>query len=91
MNYKNKSLEIFKKEIESSFDDYRDKEVKKMEKYIKEELTKIPSHHTSKQLSLGDLLWEFDDISLYPSAMWDEKSIYLKIETVYAFTEDIND
>ena len=33
----------------------------------------------------------FDATSLYPSAMYDENSIYPKIETVYAFTEDMND
>ena len=28
---------------------------------------------------------------LYPSAMWEEKSIYLGIETGYACTEHMND
>ena len=28
-------------------------------------------------------------VSLYPSAMWDESSIYPRIETGYAFTKDI--
>ena len=37
------------------------------------------------------LLWGFDAVSLYPSAMWDEKSIYPRIETGYAFTRDIKD
>ena len=37
------------------------------------------------------LLWDFDAVSLYPSAMWDEKSIYPRIETGYAFTRDMND
>ena len=34
---------------------------------------------------------DFDATSSYPSAMWDEKSIYPKIETGYAFTLDMND
>ena len=29
--------------------------------------------------------------SLYPSAMWDEKSVYAKIETGFAFKPDMND
>ena len=33
----------------------------------------------------------FDATSLYPSAMWDEKSLYPKIETGYAFTPNLND
>ena len=36
------------------------------------------------------LLWDFDAVSLYPSAMWDEKSIYPRIETGYAYTRDMN-
>ena len=37
------------------------------------------------------LLWDFDAVSLYPSAMWDENSIYPRIETGYSFTKDMND
>ena len=37
------------------------------------------------------MLWAFDCTSLYPSAMWDESSIFPKIETGYAFTPDMND
>ena len=38
-----------------------------------------------------ELLWDFDAVSLNPSAMWDGKSIYPKIETGYAFKRDMND
>ena len=37
------------------------------------------------------LLWDFDAVRLYPSAMWDETSIYPRIETGYSFTKDMND
>ena len=37
------------------------------------------------------LLWDFDAVSFYPSAMWDPKSIYPKIETVYAYEKHMND
>ena len=37
------------------------------------------------------LLWDFDAVSLHPSAMWDEKSIYPRIETGYAFTKKLDD
>ena len=30
-------------------------------------------------------MMDFDAGSLYPSAMWDEKSVYPKIETGFAF------
>ena len=34
---------------------------------------------------------DFDNTSLYPSAMWDENSVYPKIETGFAFKPDMND
>ena len=37
------------------------------------------------------LLWDFDAVSLYPSAMWDPKSTYPKMETGYAYEKHIND
>ena len=37
------------------------------------------------------LFWDFDAVSLNPSAMWDPKSIYPKTETGYAFTKDMID
>ena len=42
-------------------------------------------------MELNELLWDFDAISLYPSAMWDKKSIYPRIETGYAYTRYMND
>ena len=36
-------------------------------------------------------MWDFDSVSLYPSAMRDLKSIYPGIETGYAFTKDMID
>ena len=34
---------------------------------------------------------DFDATSLYPSAMWDEKSVFPKIETGFAFKPHMND
>ena len=34
---------------------------------------------------------DFDATSLYPSAMWDEKSVYPKIESGFAFKLNMND
>ena len=33
---------------------------------------------------------DFDANGLYPSAMWDEKLIYPRIGTGYAYTMDMN-
>ena len=61
-----------------------------MEKYVIKKLGEVPIHQFSQQKILGDLLWDFAAVSLYPSAMSDEKSIYPKIETGYVFTPDMN-
>ena len=37
------------------------------------------------------MLWDLDAMSLYPSALWDESSIYPWIETGYAYTNGMND
>ena len=81
MEYKNKHFKIFEKKYESQFDDYRDEDIDKKEKYINEKLSQLPIHQLIKQIKLEELLWDFDATSLYPSAMWDEKSIYPRIET----------
>ena len=90
MEYKNKHFKIFEKEYEDQFGDYRDGDVDGKEKYINEKLSQLPIHQLIKQIKIYELLWDFDAVSLYPSAMWDEKSIYPRIETVYAFTRDMN-
>ena len=91
MKYKNKHFKIFEKEYEDQFNDYRDENVEEKEKYINEKLCNLRLHIIIKRIELIHLLWDFDAVSLYPSAMWDEKSIYPRIETGYAFTRDMND
>ena len=49
---------------------------------IHKELSKLDSNKTQ----MG-----YDGNSLYPSAMWDEKSTYPKIETGFAFKPHMND
>ena len=62
-----------------------------MNNYINKKIGEFPIPKLSQQLSLNDLLWDFDAVSLYPSTLSDEKSIYLRIETGYAHTKDMND
>ena len=90
MEYKNKHFKIFENEYENQFDDYRDEDIDEKEKYINEKLSQLPIHRLIKQIKLVELLWDFNATSLYPSAMWDEKSIYPRIETGYSFTRDMN-
>ena len=49
---------------------------------IHKELSKLDSNKTQM---------DYDATSLYPSAMWDEKSVYLKVETGFAFKPLLND
>ena len=49
------------------------------------------SSSINKTIKLDELLWSYDANSFYPSAMWDENSIYPRIETGYAFMDDMND
>ena len=90
MEYKNKHFKIFEKEYEGQFEDYRLEDIEEKEKYINEKLSELRLHKLIKQIELIHLIWDFDAVSLYPSAMWDEKSIYPRIETGYAFTRDMN-
>ena len=69
MKYKNKHFEIFEKEYEDQFIDYRNENMEEKEKYINEKLSNLPIHQLIIQLKIIELLWDFDCVSLYPSAM----------------------
>ena len=91
LNFRNKSFKIFEKEYENQFNDYRDEHGEEKENYINEKLGHPPIHQLIKQTKLDELLWNFDAVSLYPSAMSDENSIYPKTESRYAYTTDMNE
>ena len=91
MKYKNDHSKIVKEEYKSKFDDYRDIDEEQMNNHINRKLGELPIHQLLKQLSVNALLWVYDANRLYPSAMSDEKSIYPKKETEYAYTKDMND
>ena len=76
MEYKNKHFKIFEKEYEDQFNDYRDKNVEDKEKNINEKLSNLRLHKILKRKELIHLLWDFNAVSLYPSAMWE--SVYPK-------------
>ena len=90
MEYKNQHFKIFEKEYENPFNDYRLENVEEKEKYINEKLSNLRLHNLIKRRELNHLLWDFDAVSLYRSAMWDEKSFYPKIETGYSFIKNTN-
>ena len=90
LEYKNKRLKIYKKEYESKSIDYKNGNVDEKEKYINGKLSQPTLHQLLKQIKLDEKLWGVDAASLYPSARWDENSIYPRIETGYAFTKVMN-
>ena len=91
MEYKNNHFKIFEKEYENQFSDCRDEDEEEKEKFINKRLSQLPIHQLIKQIKLDELLWDFDAVSLYPSAMWEENSIYPRIETGYAYIKEMND
>ena len=91
MKYKNEHLKIIEEEYGSKINDSGDIDEEELNNYINKNLGEFPIHKLLQELSLKDLLWDFDAVSLYPSAMSNPESVYPKIETGYAFTPDMND
>ena len=91
LNYKNTLFKIIEREYDNQIIVYRDEDVEDEEKIINEKLSGLLIHQLMKQIKLDELLWDFDAVSLYPLAMWDVNSIYPRIETGYAYTEDMSD
>ena len=81
----------YAKEFNSKFDDYRYINQKEKEKYVNKKLNMLPIHKTLSKLDSNKTQVDFDATSLYPSAMWDEDSVYPKIETGFAFKPYMND
>ena len=88
--YTNKQRKIIEAEYDSKFNDYRENGEEERFEHINKELNKLPIHKKLQKLNLYDVMMDFDATSLYPSAMWDEKSVYPKIETGFAFKPYMN-
>ena len=50
----------------------------------------LPIHKELSKLNSNKTQMDYDATSLYPSAMWDEKSVYPKIETGFAYKPHMN-
>ena len=70
--------------------DCRDIDEEEMNNYINEKLADFPIQKFLQEICLNHLLWGYDAISLYPSAMSDPKSIFPRIETGFVYTKDMN-
>ena len=83
--YTNKQRKIIEDENDSKFNDYRDNDEEERTEHINKEPIKLQRHKKLQKLNLNDVMMDFDATSLYPSAMWDENSVYPKIESGFAF------
>ena len=72
-------------ESDSHFNDYRDNDEEEKTEHFNKKLNKLPIHKKLQELNLNDVMMDFDATSLYPSALWDEISVYPKIETGFPF------
>ena len=90
--YTNKQRKITEDEYDSKFEDYRDIDVEERTEHINKELNKLAIHKKLQKLNVdNNVMMDYDGNSLYPSAMWDENSVYPKIETGFAFKPHLND
>ena len=87
----NKYEKQYAKEFDSKYDDYRDIDQKEKEKFVNKKLNMLSIHKELSKLDSNKTQMDFDATNLYPSAMWDEKSVYPKIETGFAFKPNMND
>ena len=87
----NKCEKQYAKEFDSKYDDYRDIDKKEKEKYVNKKLNMLSIHKELSKLNSNKTQMDFDATSLYPSALWDEKSVYHKIETGFVFKPVMND
>ena len=88
--YTNERRKILEDEYDSQFNEYRDNDEEERTEHFNKELNKFPIHKKLQKLNQNDVMMDFDATSLYPSAMWDENSVYPKIETGFAFKPHMN-
>ena len=87
----NKYEKQYTKEFDSNYDEYRDVDEKERTEFIDKKLNMLPIHKELSKLNSNKTQMDFDASSLYPSAMWDENSVYPKIETGFPFKPHMND
>ena len=86
----NDQRKIIENACDSKFNDYRDNDEEERTEHINKDLIKLPIHKNLQKLDVNDVMMDFDVTSVYPSAMWDEKPVYPKIETGFAFKPHMN-
>ena len=77
--------------FDSKYDDYRDIDQKEKTDVIDKKPNMLPIHKELSKLKSNKTQMDYDATSLYPSAMWDEKSVYPKTESRFRFKPHMND
>ena len=70
---------------------YRDNNQKDRTKLFNIKLGKSTKHQKLKRLEINEVGRDFNSTSMYPTAMWDEKSVYPKLKSGFVFKEYITD
>ena len=91
MNFYNTFEKQYVKEFDSKYDDYGDIDQKEKTDYMNKKLNMLPIDKVLSKLDSNKTQMDFDATSLYPGAMWDENSVYPKVETGFAFKPHMND
>ena len=77
----------YAKEFDSKDDDYRDIDQKEKTAYFNKKLNLLPNHEELSKLDSNKTQVDYDTTSLYTSSMWDQKSVYPKIETRFVVNQ----
>ena len=89
--FTNKQRKIIDVEYDSQFKDYRDNDEEERTEHNNKELNKLAIHKKLQKLDVNNnVMMDYDGNSLYPSAMWNENSVYPKIESGFAFKPQMN-
>ena len=90
--YTKKHRKRIENDYDSHFNDYRDNDEEKRTEQVTKEINKLPIHKKIQKLDVNnDVMMDYDGNSLYHSAIWDENSVYPKIQTGFAFKPYWND
>ena len=81
----NKREKQYATEFDSKNDDCRDIDQKEKTEYVNKKLNMLSLHKDLSKFDSNKTQMDFDATSLYTSAVWDEKSVYPKLETGFAF------
>ena len=87
----NKHEKQYAKEFDSENDDYREINQKEKTDYAIKKLNMLPIHKELSKINSIKTQMGYGATSLNPSARWDKKSVYPRIESGFAFKPHLND